>query len=354
MTKVQVLFISPSQTIKKCMAVLNKHGEGIVLAVDKDQKLLATITDGDIRRAMMDGVNIDSPAQVLLDRRSLSQSAPLTAPVGTSNDDLLALMNAKTIRHIPLVNDDGRVTDIALLKELAKSGGLPISAVVMAGGYGTRLKPLTDDLPKPMIPVGGRPIMERIVNQLRDVGIKRVNVTTHYKKEMISEHFGDGHDFGVNIEYVEENKPLGTAGALGLTKTTTDPLLVINGDILTGVDFGAMLSFHQDNSADMTVAVTQHEVQVPHGVIESKGMRITQIVEKPIVRQFVSAGIYLINPEVPKSIPNDRAYDMPELINYLISKGRLVASFPIHEYWFDIGNKKDYERAQRVIRDGNV
>ena len=351
-TAVEQLFVSPSQAIRECLLVLDKRGEGIVLAVDSERRLLGTITDGDVRRALLADLDLDSPAQVLLDRRDSARAAPLSASVGMPNDELLALMDASTLRHIPLVDDHGRVVDIALLRNLAKPRDLPVSAVVMAGGYGTRLRPLTEGLPKPMMPVDGRPIMERILEQLRDAGVRRVSITTHYKKEMISEHFGDGQDFGVDISYVEEDEPLGTAGALGLVESTTEPLLVINGDILTGLDFRAMLSFHQDHGADMTVAVKRHELEVPYGVVEIDGVRVTRIVEKPVVRQFVNAGIYVLNPDVPQSIPARRAYDMPELIDFLLSQGRFVASFPVHEYWLDIGSKADYEQAQRIVRGG--
>ena len=348
--------VAPDVKIRDVIAQIDRNGKGIVLVADARGRLISTVTDGDIRRAILAQVDIDSTtAQDLVDRRGArGDSAPLVAPVGTPGGELLKLMEARNLRHIPLVDEDGRIADIALLSTLAKRRDPQMSAVVMAGGFGTRLRPLTEELPKPMVPVDGRPIMERIVEQLREAGIRRVNVATHYKKEMISDHFGDGTDFGVDISYVEEDEPLGTAGALGLVESTTEPLLVINADILTGVDFGAMLSFHQEHGADMTVAVKEHQVDVPYGVVESDGVWITRIVEKPTIRQFVNAGIYVVNPDVPGSIPADRAYDMPELIDYLISEGRLVASFPVHEYWFDIGNKADYEQAQRGIHGSNV
>lgn len=351
---VEALFVSDAQTVRACMAVLDEYGEGIVLVVDEESHLIATVTDGDIRRAIINGLDIELPINALLDHRESARKKPLTAPVGTPKEELLELMNAETLRHIPLVDDHGRVSDIALLRNLVKARDLPMSAVVMAGGYGTRLRPLTEDLPKPMIPVDGQPIMERIVGQLRDAGVRRVNVTTHYKKEVISEHFGDGRSFGVEITYVEEKEPLGTAGALGLVEASEDPLLVINGDILTGIDFAAMLRFHQEHQADMTVAVKEYELEVPYGVVDTNGVRVVRVLEKPSIRRFVNAGIYLVNPDVLKSIPTSRVYDMPDLIAHLISGDKLVVSFPLHEYWLDVGTKADYEKAEQVIRNERI
>jgi NDP-sugar pyrophosphorylase family protein len=239
------------------------------------------------------------------------------------------------------------VVDVALLNDLVKEEELPLRAVVMAGGYGTRLRPITEELPKPMLPIGDRPLLELTLQQLRDAGIKRVNLATHYKRDIIANHFGDGHNFGVKIRYVEEDQPLGTAGALGLIETSEDPLLVINGDVVTRVDFHAMLDFHRHHRADMTVAVRQHEVQLPHGVVETDGLAITGISEKPILRHFMNAGIYLLNPEMCRFVPSGRRYDMTDLISRLIAEGCRVVSFPIREYWLDIGQVEDYQKALR-------
>jgi NDP-sugar pyrophosphorylase family protein len=226
---------------------------------------------------------------------------------------------------------------------------VPVEAVVMAGGYGTRLRPLTDDVPKPMLPVGERPLLEHTLAQLKAAGIESVSVTTHYKREVITDHFGDGSGFGVSIKYVHEDAPLGTAGALALLEHPHGPLLVINGDILTRIDFGAMLSFHQEHVAAMTVGVRQFEITIPFGVVESNGVDITGIVEKPSIRHFVSAGVYLLNPEVIEMVPHGEPYDMPDLVNKVTSLGKRVVGFPIREYWLDIGRLEDYRQAQEDI-----
>jgi NDP-sugar pyrophosphorylase family protein len=256
------------------------------------------------------------------------------------------MMNQYGLRHIPLVDGQHRVIDVALLGSLVKEYELPLRAVVMAGGYGTRLRPLTEEVPKPMLPIGGRPLLERIIEQLRQAGIHRVNLTTHYRADVITRHFGDGRDFGVEIRYVEESKPLGTAGALSLLEASEEPLLVINGDILTQMDFRMLLDFHREHHADMTVAVWPHEWQLPYGVVQLDGVTVTGISEKPRQRQFINAGIYLLNPDVCSYIPADRPYDMPSLISRLVAEGRRVVGFPVREYWMDIGKAEDYLKAQ--------
>jgi NDP-sugar pyrophosphorylase family protein len=220
----------------------------------------------------------------------------------------------------------------------------------MAGGFGTRLRPLTNDLPKPMLPVGSKPLLELIVDQLKRAGIRRLNVATHYKGDMISEHFKDGQDFGVEIRYVKEDQPLGTAGALSLLEDSEEPLLVINGDILTRVDFREMLNFHREHKADLTIAVRQYEFNVPYGVVETDGVAVKGISEKPTVRQFINAGMYLLNPSVRRLVPNGQPYDIPDLVHRMIAEGRPVVCFPVREYWLDIGIEDQYVKAQADVK----
>jgi NDP-sugar pyrophosphorylase family protein len=279
-------------------------------------------------------------------------TSPITAPFGTDEAELLHLMNEKGVRQVPLVDANGRVVDIMMLSNLAKELEPPLRAIVMAGGFGTRLRPLTEAIPKPMLPLGTRPLLELIVEQLRDAGIKQVHVATHYKEDVITEHFKDGRDFGVDISYVKEDQPLGTAGALGLLEESDEPLLVMNGDILTRVDFRSMLNFHNEHHADLTVAVRQYEFHVPYGVVLTDGVAITCISEKPIVKNFINAGIYLLAPSVRRFIPNGEPYDIPDLIQRLVKEGRTVVSFPIREYWLDIGKADHYDQAQADIASG--
>ena len=348
------LCIGPTNSIRQAIACMDDSRVYIALVADAEGYLLDTITDGDVRRAILAGVDLDAPVTDLRDRRKTSPyPEPVTAPEGTSPEVMVRLMRERGVPHLPLLDEAGRLARLVTLADLVESDGLPLRAVIMAGGYGTRLRPLTNDLPKPMLPVGEKPLLEHIVGQLRAAGIKSVSLTTHYKSDLIASHFKDGRDFGVDISYVMEEEPLGTAGALGLLEHVEGPLLVINGDILTRMDFGAMLIFHQEHGADMTIGVRELETVVPFGVVETEGDDVVRIAEKPVVNHLISAGVYLLNPDVLGSIPAGGPYDMPELVNDLIGDGRRVVGFPIREYWLDIGRIDDYRKAQEEIEISN-
>ncbi|MDI9569363.1 MAG: nucleotidyltransferase family protein [Pseudomonadota bacterium] len=344
------LFVSPVQTIRAAMSCVDRGGSGIALVVDKEDHLIGTITDGDVRRAVLAGTDLNAPVSALLEKKAGSQyPKPITAFPEADRKHLIGLMQHHVLRQIPIVDRNGRIIDLVMLDDLIPKQDLPVQAVIMAGGLGTRLRPLTEDLPKPMLPVGGKPLMELVIEKLRQVGIRRVNVTTHYKPEKISEHFGDGSSFGVSLNYVNEEKPLGTGGALGLIDEPTETMLVINGDVLTQVDFRAMLLFHQEQRADMTVAVRQYDIKVPYGVIECTGAKVCSLKEKPEINLLVNAGVYLLEPSVFRFIPNGKHFNMTDLIQWLLDAARIVASFPIIEYWLDIGQVVDYEKAQADV-----
>jgi dTDP-glucose pyrophosphorylase len=345
------LLIHPGRTMREALSCVDAGGEGIALVVDAERKLRGTITDGDLRRATLAGVDVDKATVEDLLQRKGTHKEPLTAPVGTREVELMQMMKRSRLRHIPLVDGKGRLQELALLRELALEDALPVTAVVMAGGLGTRLRPLTDKMPKPMLPVGDRPVLEHVLEQLQKVGISHVSITTHYKPETIVEHFGDGHRFGIEIDYVNEQEPLGTAGALGLLEPPDGPVLVINGDVLTQVNFRSMLSYHSDNHADMTVGVRRFELHVPYGVVDMEGALVTRLDEKPTYRFFINAGVYLIEPTVLPMIKDKEKLDATDLIDRLISAGRKVVGFPIHEYWLDIGRPEDYARANKDWAD---
>lgn len=353
MTELASLVVSAKNSIREVMECIDRSARGIALVLDNDRHLIGTVTDGDIRRAILAGLDLDLPINHLLDERQPAfASGAITARAGTDDTTLLHIMAETSVRHVPLVDENDCVVDVAFLSELVKEYELPLRAVVMAGGYGTRLRPLTDDVPKPMLPVGDRPLLELIVEQLRQAGIRQVNVATHYKSDVISEHFKNGEAFGVDIRYVKEDQPLGTAGALSLIEEKEEPLLVINGDILTRVDFRSMLNFHREHKAELTIGVRQYEFRVPYGVVDTDGVSVKGISEKPVVRQFINAGIYLLNPSVRRVIPNDRPYDIPELIDHLLAKEHRVVCFPIREYWLDIGKADHYDQAKADIATG--
>ena len=335
------------------MECIDQSAKGIALVLDDERHLIGTVTDGDIRRAILAGMDLDLSIRELLDLRQPSfATGAITAPLGTDDTTLLHLMTENTVRHIPLVDEQGCVAGISFLTELVKEYELPLRALVMAGGQGSRLRPLTEELPKPMLPVGDKPLLQLIVEQLKQAGIRQVNVATHYKGEVIAEHFKNGAAFGVDIRYVKEDQPLGTAGALSLLEEVDEQLLVMNGDILTRVDFRELLHFHRDHKADLTVCVRQYEFNVPYGVIDTDGVNVKGISEKPVVRQFINAGIYLLNPQVRQLIPNGQPYDIPDLIERLINDGRTVVCFPIREYWLDIGKVDQYDQAKADIAAG--
>ena len=347
------LFIGLEHSIREAAVALDRSARGIVLVVDEEKTLLNTITDGDIRRAMLAGVNLDRPITELLQRKQDSPyRTPVTAPAETDRTVLLQMMQERNVRQIPLLDEKGRVLDLVTLSELLPDEVLPIEAVIMAGGYGKRLMPLTKELPKPMLPIGDRPLMQVMIEQLRQAGIRRVNVMTHYQRDKIADYFGDGKAFGVELSYVAEDRPLGTAGGLGLMKAPSEPILVVNGDILTRVDFRAMLAYHRDHKADITVAVRQYDVQLPYGVLECENHQVRKVREKPLLSFFVNAGIYLIEPSIHSYIPNDTSFDMTDLIQRLLDEGRPVVSFPILEYWLDIGQADHYHQAQADVAAG--
>lgn len=346
------LFVGPDCPIRDAVTMINRNAKGIALVTDAERRLLGTITDGDVRRALMENLSLESPVSELLTRKVERYVRPVTALVGTSEFTLLQLMHEHVIHQIPLLDPEQRVVDLVTLDELLGNEPLPMQAVIMAGGFGRRLLPLTEETPKPMLPVGDRPLMERTIAQLREAGIRRVNVTTHYLPEKITDHFGDGAAFGVELNYVREETPLGTAGALGLMSAPSEPLLVINGDLLTRVNYRAMLAWHREHRADLTVAVRRFSMQVPYGVIDAEGGHVTAVREKPDIHFLVNAGIYLLEPSVYQFIETGARSDMTDLIHRLLEAGRTVSSFLIHEYWLDIGKHDDYLRAQADAREG--
>lgn len=345
--RVADLCVSPETTIRAAMERINQTLRSIALVVDSDTRLLGTITDGDIRRAILAKGQLDESVATLL--RARGSLAAVTAPVGTESAQLLKLMLDQKVLQVPLLDEEGRVVDLVTQNDLLPTAVAPLGALIMAGGMGVRLRPLTADLPKPMLPVGGRPLMELTVERLRRAGIQSVHVATHYKSEKIVDHFGDGADFGVDVKYLTEDRPMGTAGALSLLPETDQTILVINGDILTDVDFKAMRAFHVEHGAALTVAVRKYAVNVPYGVVEPDGPFVRSLKEKPVVNFFVNAGIYLFEP-LSLAFARKAPMDMPELISGLLAAGEVVVNFPVLEYWMDIGQHTDYLQAQEDVK----
>jgi dTDP-glucose pyrophosphorylase/CBS domain-containing protein len=353
--------IDSEKSMFEAVSLMNGNRLGVVLVIDGNRRLIGVVSDGDVRRKMLEDLHLNMSVASLLESKSGSDyERPITGLGGQPYAKYLEIMQRHSTFFLPLLDGEERVIglvtmeDILAHEDILGADSIPVQAVVMAGGKGMRLRPLTDNIPKPMLNVGNRPLLERIIEQLRDSGIRQVNIATHYKPEKIIEHFGDGSNFGVDLNYVSEDEPLGTAGALGLMDKFSEPVLVMNGDILTGIDFHALVAYHEANQADMTVAVRKYDFQVPYGVVECEGSDIRSLSEKPVLNFFVNAGIYLLQPTVSDFIVSGEYLDMNELIEKLIADGRKVVSFPIIEYWLDIGQIDDYERAQKYIEEGKL
>jgi len=342
--------VTAQESIRTTMEVIDRFAKGIAIEVDEDGRLVATITDGDIRRAFLADFNLDHPVSRL---RKPNQK-PVVARIGASDGDLLALMEQHSIRHVPLVDESDRVRGLAVRHEILRQYDLPVTGVIMAGGYGRRLLPLTENVPKPMLPVNGRPLLEHTLKQLRRSGVRSVNVATYHLGESIMQHFKDGSAFGVELRYFQETEPLGTAGGLAKMVAGSDPLLVINGDVLTSVDVRAMLDFHREHQAALTVGVRQYDIEVPFGVVETSGVVVTGIEEKPVLRHFINAGIYMVDRPVCRHVPPEQRFEMTDLISAVIASRGRVISFPIREYWIDIGRIEQYQKAEQDLAAGMV
>ena len=340
--------IDPARTIAEAIAQLDEAGTGALVISSQGRRLEGLLSDGDIRRAILQGVPLEAPCGTIANRDPFKACHPL------SNAEALRLMLERDINQLPVVDAEDNLFDFLLRRDLAQESPLDLSAVIMAGGFGTRLMPLTQHVPKPMLPVGDKPLLERTIERLRRAGVRDVNLTPHYLPENIRQHFGDGEKFGVNLNYSQEDHPLGTAGGLRLLPRPEKPFVVLNGDILTGVSFEEMLQFHRKHNARLTLGVRKYEMKVPFGVVECNDVRITGLREKPSVSFFINAGIYLLEPSAYDMIPKGARFDMTDLINKLLQDGLTVVSFPIIEYWLDIGQHEDYQKAQEDHRNGKI
>ncbi|OBT10103.1 alcohol dehydrogenase [Vibrio sp. UCD-FRSSP16_10] len=342
----QKTLITELSTIKQALEIINSEALRVAVVVDKDKKLLGMVTDGDIRRGLLNNLTLADPVVKIMNTN------PIAALEGTSKEQLVDLMDKKQILSIPLLNENGVILGLETLHSAMRKECRQNPVFIMAGGFGTRLKPLTDNCPKPMLKIGGKPILETVINSFVKAGFVNFYISTHYMPEQIENYFGDGSNRGINIEYVYEEQPLGTGGALGLLPNNLSddlPLIMINGDVLTKVNFSRLLEFHLDNNADATMCVREYDYQIPYGVINGEGNKITSMVEKPVQRFFINAGIYVVSPKIFKSVPRNHKVDMPTLLEQQMEKDSDVLMFPIHEYWLDIGRMDDFNRAQSDI-----
>ncbi|MFD1093959.1 nucleotidyltransferase family protein [Providencia vermicola] len=336
------ILLPSSATILDALEVINREGLRIALVADENHGLIGVVADGDIRRGLLSNLALtDCVTKVM-------NTNPITAEIDASKEELAELMRTKEILSIPLLQN-GKIVGLEILQNALSKPKYQNPVFIMAGGFGTRLKPLTNSCPKPMLKIGNKPMLETIIRHFIKAGFSNFYISTHYMPEVIQNYFGDGEKLGIKIQYVYEDKPLGTGGALGLLPENLPqdlPLIMINGDILTTIDYHKLLKFHNDNQADATMCVREYSYQIPYGVVNSEGHKITSMVEKPNYQYHVNAGIYVVSPQVIKSVVKNNYIDMPTLLSQHIENKKKILMYPIYEYWLDIGRLDDFNKAQ--------
>jgi dTDP-glucose pyrophosphorylase/CBS domain-containing protein len=334
-------------TVQLAVQSLNESALQIVLVVAPSGSLVGTITDGDIRRGLLRGLNLSSTIDDIVQRE------PLVVPPQLGREMVLQIMKANRVRQLPIVDDDRVVVGLHLWDEIMAPQQRSNLMVIMAGGRGRRLYPHTDHCPKPMLPVAGRPMLEHIIERAKAEGFQRFVLAIHYLGHMIRDHFGDGGRWDVAIEYLQEETPLGTAGAIAMLSTPpSEPFVVSNGDVLTDIRYGELLDFHRRHEAAATMAVRMHEFQHPFGVVRVKGVDIEGFEEKPISRSHINAGIYVLEPMALDSLSCGIPCDMPALFKRLQQKSLRTIAYPMYEPWLDVGRPDDYRSAQAVPNEG--
>lgn len=324
------------------IVALDRGALQILMVVDDDGRLIGTITDGDIRRALLRGNPLTTPA------RDVMHLTPMVVGAEIGRSTVLSLMQINKIHQLPIVSAEGRVVGLHVWDQVLSAPARGNTVVLMAGGFGKRMMPYTETVPKPMLQVAGKPLLQHSVERARADGFSRFLITLHYLPEVIRNHFGDGSRFGVEIDYVQEDTPLGTAGALSLIQNRPDlPMIIANGDILTDVRYSDMLEFHRQHGAVATMAVREHEYHNPFGVVQTQGVDITGFEEKPIWRTKINAGLYVINPEALDLIPANTRCDMPTLFERIKATDARTIVYPMHETWMDVGSPRDLANANR-------
>jgi dTDP-glucose pyrophosphorylase len=328
-------------TIKDAINVLNVSGLRIVLAVDENEKLLGTISDGDIRRGLLKGLQLENSLTAIWNHEAI------VVPENMSTNMVKDLMLVNKIQQIPIVDENQRLIGLHLWDEFVYPVARPNIFVIMAGGKGTRLYPQTENCPKPMLLLAGKPILEHIILQAKEEGFVHFVLAINYLGHVIEDYFGNGNRFGVKIEYLREEIPLGTAGALSLLGRMPDnPIIVTNGDVVADIQYGSILDFHQEQKSTATMAVQMHEWRNPFGVVQTQGIEIIGYQEKPTMRSNINAGVYILEPSVLGYLDRASPCDMPTLFDLIRLRGKRVLAYLIHEKWIDVGQPEDLIRAQ--------
>lgn len=345
MKRWQDALIKSAASIEQAIFVIDKSGLKLALVVDEELRLQGTVSDGDVRRGLLRHLTLQAPVTEIMQRE------PITCRAGGLRHEVLLKMQLRGVEQIPILDTAGRVIGLQTLQDLNQPQRLENSVILMVGGLGSRLRPLTATCPKPMLKVGAKPLLETIIESFIEHGFQNFYLSVNYLADMVKEYFEDGRKWGANICYLEETQPLGTAGSLGLLpkEKLMLPAIVMNGDILTRVNFAALLKFHQQHRAAATMCVREWQYQVPYGVVNSDGHRMVGITEKPIEHHFVNAGIYVLDQAAFELIQPGCYLDMPTLFNQLIELQQETSLFPVREYWLDIGQHHDFERANKDI-----
>ncbi|MBM7700751.1 nucleotidyltransferase family protein [Kurthia huakuii] len=340
--------ICVQKTLLDVMNLINNSEFKIAFVIDEEKRLVGTVTDGDIRRSLLR----EKSLQVSIDK--VMNKNPIYGCVSQSSTDYQKKLKEYSINYLPVIDIERKIQCIVGLNKTEEIQ-YPNKVVLMVGGLGSRLRPLTEHLPKSMLKIGNKPILQIIIENFKSYGFNNFVLCVNYKKEIIQSYFKNGAQFDVNIEYIEEDKRLGTAGALSLLQhDVKDPIFIMNGDLLTQVDFSKLLEYHLETGSIGTMCVREYEYQIPFGVIQTDEHKLISIQEKPLKKEYVNAGIYMLSPKAIKYIPYHEFYDMPELFNKLISMDMNTSVFPIHEYWMDIGQLADYEQANKDYESVNI
>lgn len=336
--------VSTGSTIRDAVKNMNDSGLRIALVVDEFGHLIGTISDGDIRHGLLHGLSLDALLEQIV------QKNPLVVTSEIREEMVLQLMRANRLQQVPIVDEKNVLIGLHLWDEISVPAVRSNSMVIMAGGKGTRLLPHTENLPKPMVELAGRPMLEHIIERAVSFGFTNFILAIHHLGHMIEDYFSDGSEFNVNISYVKENKPLGTAGALGLIDPVPDePFIVTNGDVVSDIHYGELLDFHVRHKAKASMAVRAHEWQHPFGVVHTDGLDIVGFEEKPIARTHINAGVYALSPDTLKYLPVDQVCDMPMLFELLQADRKRTIAFPMHEPWLDVGRPDDLQQANEDL-----
>lgn len=329
-------------SFQEAILKINTTKSGIALIVDDAHRLRGVLTDGDIRRAILKGIQLHDPVTKAM------TADPLLIRHKANMGEVSRIFAEKGISHLPVVDELDHLCGIIYETDLRKARLLSVPVVIMAGGLGSRLMPLTERVPKPMLNVNGKPMIERIIERFRDFGVFEFYISVHYRARVIEEHFGDGSAWSLRIRYLREERPLGTAGSLSLLPEMQEPFFVTNGDVITDLDFRSMYTVHLTRNSDFTMAVKRYEYQVPYGVVELDQDHVVKIKEKPLLKNYVNAGIYVLSPTVLPIVPANTRYDMTDLINALIRTNKRLCSYNVDGPWTDIGEKKEYCRVNGI------